>query len=85
LPLSLAALPNYEEKRDRVLSPLNTQVERLVAIAMRHLTQAALLAETWRDQGISDDLWQIREELARIDLELLGAMRRRRTSPGDRT
>lgn len=53
-------------------------VEARVASAHRHVIVAAGLAESWRDQGHSDDLRAIALELERLQNDLLRGRSRRR-------
>lgn len=56
-------------------------IEKLLAVAHQSLWRAAALAETERDQGLCDDLYQLCTEVGRINTDLLTSARPRRSSP----
>lgn len=55
-------------------------IEKQVALAHKFVVLAAGAAELSRDQGFSDDLWQLANELERLQLDLLKGGPRRRAS-----
>lgn len=57
------------------------QIEAVLASAHRSLWTAAQLAESRRDQSLSDDLYQLRNEVERLQLELLAGRGRRSARP----
>lgn len=59
--------------------PSKLAVERALARAHLALWQAASEAETWRDQGYADDLYQLAEEVGRVNVSLLKSERKKKT------
>lgn len=57
-------------------SPAVLAIEKQLSTVQSILWSAAQRAEALRDQGMADDLHQVREELRRIQNDLLKAPRR---------
>jgi len=53
-------------------------IEKHIDNAFNSLTRAALFGESLRDQSLTNDLYQIRDELSRLQLDLLNDRRRPR-------
>lgn len=53
------------------MSPLQLAVERKLAVAHRILWSAAQTAESSVDQHLADDLYQLTQEVGRLQISLL--------------
>jgi hypothetical protein len=65
-------------------STATLRVEKALARAHLALWQAASWSESFADQGISDDLYQVAAEVGRINVDLLRVRPRRKAAPINR-